>query len=262
MFEIANNLKVYFIAYSLSMARLTVVFSVMPLMGEGVIPGVVRQVMLFGISMVLFPYMLEVIPRDQLNIEVLVPIYLKESLIGFVIGYLASMVFWIGDSIGFFVDNQRGASMAMAFDPMVGEQTSPLGMMIGKAVVALFVTIGGLLALLTVIFQSYLLWPAFSFTPDLHAYFPAEILAIFDDLIRQSLLYAAPVMMILFFSEFGLGLMNRFAPQLNVFFLSMPIKSGIAMFLFVIYAEFLLNFFKKEFLRFPRILEVVELLIQ
>jgi type III secretion protein T len=77
-------------------------------------------------------------------------------------------------------------------------------------------------------------------------------------MIKTGMLYACPVIIVLFFAEFGLGLMNRFAPQLNVFILSMPIKSGLAMFLFVIYMEFLFDYFKVEFLRVPNALRLLE----
>ena len=45
-------------------------------------------------------------------------------------------------------------------------------------------------------------------------------------------------------SELGLGLINRFSPQLNVFFLSMPIKSGIASFFLILYLVILLTYFQ------------------
>jgi len=33
----------------------------------------------------------------------------------------------------------------------------------------------------------------------------------------------------------GLGLMNRFVPQLNIFFFSMPVKSALTFFLLIFY---------------------------
>ena len=52
----------------------------------------------------------------------------------------------------------------------------------------------------------------------------------------------------MFIAEFGLGLMNRFSPQLNVFFLAMPVKSGIASVLIIFYLVFLMEFFKGQFM--------------
>ena len=50
----------------------------------------------------------------------------------------------------------------------------------------------------------------------------------FDELMRLMLLLAAPALSVLTLLEFGLGFMNRYAPQLNVFTLSMPLKSLLA----------------------------------
>jgi type III secretion protein T len=55
----------------------------------------------------------------------------------------------------------------------------------------------------------------------------------------------APMLIICFLVDFGMGMMNRFAPQLNVFFLSMPIKSGLSMVLLIIYWSVLFTVLKQ-----------------
>ena len=45
----------------------------------------------------------------------------------------------------------------------------------------------------------------------------------------------------MFLATLGLGLVNRTAPQLNVFFLSMPIKSALGIAMLVIYLPFILD---------------------
>ena len=49
------------------------------------------------------------------------------------------------------------------------------------------------------------------------------------------LLLSAPVVIACFLSDFCLGLINRFAQQLNVFILSMGVKSGATALLVFIY---------------------------
>ncbi len=68
---------------------------------------------------------------------------------------------------------------------------------------------------------------------------------------------AAPIIISMFLAEFGLALTSRFAPQLNVFSLSMPIKSGIASFLLILYLLTLMEFFSDELIQlshFPELL--------
>ena len=43
-------------------------------------------------------------------------------------------------------------------------------------------------------------------------------------------------------------LINRFAPQLNVFFLSMPVKSALAVLIIIFYMQILLTFIRDGFI--------------
>jgi type III secretion protein T len=53
---------------------------------------------------------------------------------------------------------------------------------------------------------------------------------------------AAPVIAIMFFAEFALALVSRFAPQIQVFILAMPIKSALAIGVLVIAAPILMRY--------------------
>lgn len=63
----------------------------------------------------------------------------------------------------------------------------------------------------------------------------------FSQLLSLCVLLAAPLLIAMFLAEFGLALISRFAPSLNVFILAMPIKSIIASFLLVIYLNVLMT---------------------
>jgi type III secretion protein T len=45
----------------------------------------------------------------------------------------------------------------------------------------------------------------------------------------------------MFLATLGLGLVNRTAPQLNVFFLSMPVKSALGVAMLIIYLPFIMD---------------------
>jgi type III secretion protein T len=75
---------------------------------------------------------------------------------------------------------------------------------------------------------------------------------------RTCVLIAAPVVIAMFLSEFGLALVSRFAPQLNVFILSMPIKSGVAIALLTVYCSFIIRFFSDELRNVGTLLDTLE----
>ena len=56
---------------------------------------------------------------------------------------------------------------------------------------------------------------------------PIFYLEMFDRLMRMVIVLSAPLIVAMFLAEFALALVSRFAPQLQVFFLAMPIKSGV-----------------------------------
>ena len=55
----------------------------------------------------------------------------------------------------------------------------------------------------------------------------------------------APVVIAMFITEFGIALISRSAPQLNVFILAMPIKSGVAAAILVVYVGTIMHLGKK-----------------
>lgn len=233
--------------FSMSMARMLAAFAVIPFMGGQIIQGLVRNSIILSIVLILYPMVAPTIPADMPSVPLLAVIIIKEIVIGLIIGFLVSIIFWVAESVGFFIDNQRGTTMASAVDPMSGSQTSPLGSIFLQMTAVLFFTSGGFLVLLSGLFESYRIWPIFSFFPHFDKGFALFFLDQADALMGLTVLLAAPVIIAVFVAEFGLGLINRFAPQLNVFFLSMPIKSGIASLLLVLYIPLLLNFFRNQF---------------
>jgi type III secretion protein T len=70
---------------------------------------------------------------------------------------------------------------------------------------------------------------------------PLVILGSADDMLRTTVIISAPVIMVMFLATLGLGLVNRTAPQLNVFFLSMPVKSALGIAFLIIYLPFVLD---------------------
>lgn len=245
--DIKDLLKAFFVSLSLLMARPMVIFSIIPFMSSSVITGVLQMTMIFALMTPFIPVMMPKLmlaapPTDQLLL-----ILTKEALIGIIIGFLAGIPFWIAEGVGFVVDNQRGTTMASVFNPLSGESTSPLGILLNVTSTALFFGSGCFLIFLSVFYGSYLLWPIDTYMPSLDGRFVNFFLGSVDHMFRAIVLYASPMMIIMFLSDFGLGLMNRFAQQLNVFTLSMPVKSALAVFVLILYMAILFEFFKDEF---------------
>ncbi len=246
MINISVLKHILFVA-SMSMVRVVALFAVVPFMSRQLIPGLVRNSIMFCLVLIIYPIVAPTIPPEPGSFLLTAGIIAKEVVIGIIMGFLVGIIFWTAECVGAFIDNQRGATIASSLNPMSGEQASPLGMMIQQVVTVLFFISGGFLTLLSAIFESYKVWPVFSFFPKFHSGFPLFMLQQVDSLMSLTVLLASPVIIIIFATEFSLGLINRFTPQFNVFFLSMPIKSGLASFFMILYFSILMSFFMHHF---------------
>ncbi len=228
------------------LTRMTAASLVVPFLGGEMVQIPVRVSILSSIGIVLYPMISPTIPHDLPPPLILAGLFLKEALLGFLLGFLAAKLFWVALGIGMVVDNQRGATIAESLDPSSNEQVAPMGQFFQQTLIALFYAGGGFLVFLTAMFESYVAWPVFTFYPRFGEAFPAFFLGQLDEIMRLTVVLAAPLLITLFISEFGLGLINRFAPQLNVFFLAMPVKSLVALIVLIFYFPYLVDCFVHE----------------
>ena len=63
---------------------------------------------------------------------------------------------------------------------------------------------------------------------------------------RLLLIISGPMIIVMFLSEIGLAMISRFAPQLQVFFLAMPIKSAVGVLMLILYMPFFLEIMGQE----------------
>ncbi|WP_268580500.1 EscT/YscT/HrcT family type III secretion system export apparatus protein, partial [Escherichia coli] len=106
---------------------------------------------------------------------------------------------------------------------------SPLGILFNQAFMVFFLVGGGFMLMLTMLYDSFRLWDLWDWTPTLRQESVPLMLDQLGRFLRLTLLFAAPAIISMFLAEVGLALVSRFAPQLQVFFLAMPIKSALAL---------------------------------
>lgn len=244
-----QDIRTLFILVAFTVPRMMSALLISPFFGDQFIQGMARQVVIISLSLMAIPVTIQAgvtFPQSGLWPLFLLGVLVKEIALGMLIGFATGMVFWIAEGTGFFIDNQRGSSMAEMFDPMSGGSSSLFGVLFTKVLGVLFFLGGGFAAFLTIMYDSYLTWPVFSYFPEFQPTFAVSCLQLLDSIMGLIVTYAAPIIIAMFIAEFGLGLMNRFSPQLNVFFLAMPVKSGIASLLIIFYLIFLLGFFKGQ----------------
>jgi type III secretion protein T len=232
----------------LGLPRLSSFLFVTPFLGgANLLSGQMRLPIILAIYFFLHPVLLGQLPEGteffaQRSTLEIIALIAKEAFLGFLLAYLSSLVFWAVQSAGFLMDNQRGASQANVSDPLSGEESSPLGSFLFQSIVFLFFASGAFLGFLLLIFQTYSFWPPGEWLPHLGgAQLPLFVAGMVSWLMTKMLLLAGVVLVASLLVDLSLGLINRFASQLNVYILAMPIKSGLAMLIVLIFFPFFIG---------------------
>ena len=229
------------LAYVLAAARLGGALAILPATSSSMITGVARSAATLAFATLVVPAILGAMPSGVPSWPLMTLTAVKEAVIGFLIGFFAAIPFWIAENVGNFIDNQRGATMGEVYSPLSGTQVSTTGIFFTQVVSTIFFVSGAVFLLLSALYKSYSVWPVFghfvSFTPDA----PRQILGALGEMLAKTVIISSPVIILMFLATIGLGFVNRTAPQLNVFFLSMPIKSALGVAMLVIYLQYIMN---------------------
>ena len=231
----------WILAAVLAMARFGAAFMICPALSDSMIPGVARRAAIFAFAWIAIPYIHAGMPPGEPNMWMFAMVAAKEALIGFLLGFFAAIPFWVAENVGNFIDNQRGATMGEVYSPLNGSQVSTTGIFFTQIVSTVFFVGGAIFLFLGALYKSYDIWPVFSEGVSFVSDAPMTILATVDDMVRTTVVISAPAIIVMFLATIGLGLVNRTAPQLNVFFLSMPVKSALGIALLIVYLPFIMD---------------------
>jgi type III secretion protein T len=161
------------------------------------------------------------VPQDILSTAGVV---LREVLIGTAIGMVVALPFHIFHGLGAIVDNQRGAGIGAMLDPISGIEATETSNLLQLMSVVVFLATDGMIVLLEVIQDSYTLIPM----GGVLALDLARVQDFAGTLLAGAVRMALPVLLLLFLVEVLLGVLSRFAQQMNPFSLSLAVKSFIA----------------------------------
>ena len=228
-------------AFALAAARVGAAFMVCPALSESMVSGTARRAAVIAFAALVVPAVLNGMPPGEPDVAMMAVVALREVVVGFVIGFFAAIPFWVAENIGNVIDNQRGATMGEVYSPLSGAQVSTTGIFFTQVVSTIFFVSGAVFLLLAAIYKSYALWPMFGGFVEFAPNAPEQMLGSLDGIMRSAVIISAPVIILMFLATIGLGFVNRTAPQLNVFFLSMPIKSALGIAMLVIYLPFIMD---------------------
>lgn len=155
------------------------------------------------------------------NIEFLI-VCSKELLIGLVIGFIATLIFNALRASAQLIDFSIGFSMSGYYDPSTSSNSTVFERLFNWIALILFLTFNFHHVLIEAVVRSFEIIPPGVMTIDASIF--THLVSVFTHSFLISIQLAAPIVIVLFLTDFTLGLISRAVPQIHIFILGMPIK--------------------------------------
>ncbi|WP_420869744.1 flagellar biosynthetic protein FliR [Cohnella ginsengisoli] len=221
-------------AYMLVLCRISSFVLVAPIFSSRSLPRTFKAGISVYISLLVF---LTVgfdspVPTDAAYIGAV----LKEILAGLVIGYTATLFFTLIQTAGTLIDTQIGLGIANILDPISGISAPLFGNLKFMLMMLVFLSTNGHHYLLGAIMNSYKWLPLDNrfFQTIYEGRLTDFLVHTFADTFMLALQISAPLVVAMFVTDVGLGLLARTAPQYNVFVIGVPIKLLIGLTLIIL----------------------------
>ncbi|WP_338524089.1 type III secretion system export apparatus subunit SctT [Pseudomonas batumici] len=223
----------FILVLAIGVARVSAAVYLLPFFSRDMLGGMfTKNTLILLIVIGLAPLIMPAIPdAPRMGIAMLI---FNEFLIGLTIGIPLAFPFWVAYIIGELIDNQRGATMGDTLNPAVGSEASPLSSFITFFWCAAFLLGGGMLGLMQLLAESYrILAVGQVFVLSREAIL--SLVGVMQQAVAKGVILAGPAIVSMFLAEVSLGVLSRFAPQLNAFSISLTIKSLIAILVMLVY---------------------------
>jgi len=224
-----------FTCFLLGFLRFAPIVALSPFLGSKVLPMPTRAGFALFLSAV---YMPQIVSTTHVALDfnlAFIGYAMKEVGIGFVLSFLGSIPFYIVQCSGIIIDSMRGSSQLMAQDPTMQNQVSPIGILYNYILIYMFFQLDGALLFFDAVSKSFDLIPVDQLVPARYFLLETQPYLFFNGvmatLFALSIQLAAPAILAILMAEFFLGIANRLAPQVQISFLGMSLKSllGLAL---------------------------------
>ncbi len=220
--------------WALVAARMAPIVQLVPYLGGKAVPQQVKLALTVMLTGLVYPVIWSSgaaaqLPEGALDLTVLL---MKEAILGVTFGFVAALVFDAVRIAGQVVDNARGQTQATAMAPQIPERVSVTGDYLYQLNIVVFLSLGGHQVFIAALVNSFVAVPPQAFPPmgDHMGALAYGVARLATDHITLGVLLGFPVLATILMTDLCLALINKAAPQINVFFLGMPVKAmaGVA----------------------------------
>lgn len=225
--------------------RLGAAFMVMPGIGDAFVSARTRLLFAVAVTFVVSPVVRRHLPPEPVQVVALALLIVGEVTVGVFLGTVARLLLSALEVAGAMIANQAGLSAAQVFNPAMASQGTLPGALLGW--------LGLLLIFITDLHHVLIMAVVDSYT----VFVPGAALPVNDmaDMVGRmvarsfviGLQMCAPFVVTGILFALALGLLNKLAPQIQVFFLFMSTQVALGLFLFAITVSAMMMFWLTHF---------------
>lgn len=238
---ITQNVFQFFLVF----ARIGSAFVLLPGFGEAYVPGRLRLVVALALTLALAPALGPTLPPEPAGAWALGLLLIGEIVVGLFLGGLARILLLALESAGMVIALQIGFASALDTNPATAQQASIVGnFMMGLGVILIFAT-GLHIPMIRGIADSYVMFPAGQ--PPMLEDMASMIVRVISDGFQLAVEISAPFILLGLLFSLALGLLARLMPQLQVFFIALPVQMLLGFVLLMIGLAVAMAWFLERF---------------
>lgn len=211
-------------AWLLVLFRLSGIFILAPIFGSQSIAMQIKVLLVIGLSFCIYPMLLDsgrpsagfvaYVVDHGLPLWSLVLVVGVELLIGYAIGFAASLPIMGMQIGGHVIDTQIGLGVAGILNPELGEQSGPVGELFFLLALTVFAILGGHRVMLATLIGSFDAVPLGGFNG--FGALAGLMLGMVTVMLELAMKIAAPLLCLVFLETVAMGFIARTVPQLNI----------------------------------------------
>lgn len=228
----------------LVLTRVSAFFLVTPLFSAEVIPNTLKILIITLLSVFFAAVAPSPIDFEHINELQSLLMLLNEAIYGFALGLISVLIYSAVKIAGQSIEREMGLTMGEVLDPISGESGESLSLLIEMIFILMFLSANGHYMLLTIISKSYNAFPAGTI---------ASIPSLIEGIVKAgsimmiaSLRLAAPMLAAFLLLLVVLAIFSRLLPDMDILFISMPLRVGLGLLMLGAFLPFI-NQFVKEF---------------
>jgi len=225
-------------AWLMVMFRITGLFVLAPLLGSNAVPRQIKVYLALGLSLCVYPMLLDPgrpaaemvgsVVDNGLTLWTLVAQVAMELLIGFAIGFAASLPL-VGMQVGgHLVDYQIGLGFAQLYNPEFGSSAGVLSEVFFLMALAVFMILGGHQQMLLALVGSFDRVPLGGFTD--FSGLGILLVGLLGSAFEMAFRVAAPLTCLVFLESVAMGFIARTVPQMNILSIGFALRIVVGVF--------------------------------